>query len=953
MPYGSHPDSNAQFRLLDPSRQYYFFGDDNVIHSTWTTIELATIPRGGIEGLLIGLDQGILECLDWTADDIRFYFLGTRDTASDISFVPVLPDLPQTNVQDAIEQLLEYTVTDQNHVHANKPLLDLITDAGSGQVITNAERTKLQGIETNATRDQIASEVPFTPDGDITASNIQDAITEVRDDTDIKLGGKSDVGHTHDAADINDLSTAIANDPSMHVHGNKPVLDQITDAGSGQIITALERTKLAGIEPGATTDQLASEVPIVDAGGHFTSTHVEGALQELGPNKHAHVNLAVLEQITSAGSGAIITTAERNKLAGIEAGATGDQNASEVPFTPSGDIVATDVQGAIVEVRNDTDAKLAAHSHHASNIGFSNVASGMSSSNVQEALEELDSRVDNLDDDTHTHANQAVLNQISSAGSGQIITAVERAKLASIEEGATADQSASEVPYSPAISGLDATDVQAAIDEVSEKLDTLQLEELNHQSLLNLQGGTASERYHLTQAQLQGLTQGNPTGLHKHEASGITYNNVDSELEADTVQEALDEVAAYTKDLGNFGSYEVSTVSDQSIPSATQTQVIFNLVKEDSFLNTETLFTLGVDGTITFHKAAKYEVYMSAAFDQINYGSLRRAKLLHTNEFDSPVKIAGNSSVPSSTDFTFIAAAAVFDVSVGDKLKVLVEQDSGTPLNLHSNWTILTIKSGKDFIVSGSGGTDPSINDHDHKAIYAYYNAGENLLAGQIVKLGANKVVYKVSNSLVDDADRVIGIVVQSVNTGEEAQIVTYGYIKNLSWNWIANKVLYVDLNGNISQIYTPRAFLQVIATAVAQNELFIEIQEAVIGFDPDDAGQPDMNTMTNVVKYDNSNLSINSNDTLIYQFDIIAWRTAKVVIQAKSISLGLVQASELLITHDGTTPFVTEYGNITNAANDILDFDIQIDGTMLTINGILNVAGNVPVCAQIILLPT
>lgn len=48
------------------------------------------------------------------------------------------------------------------------------------------------------------------------------------------------------------------------------------------------------------------------------------------------------------------------KLDGIETGATADQSAAEVPFTPNGDIAATDVQAAIQEVRDDTDTKLAA-----------------------------------------------------------------------------------------------------------------------------------------------------------------------------------------------------------------------------------------------------------------------------------------------------------------------------------------------------------------------------------------------------------------------------------------------------------------------------------------------------------------------------------------------------------------------------------------------------------------
>lgn len=62
----------------------------------------------------------------------------------------------------------------------------------------DGDKTKLDGIESGAKNDQSATEVPFSPNGDIAASDVQNAIVEVRNDTDTKLGGKSDIGHDHD-----------------------------------------------------------------------------------------------------------------------------------------------------------------------------------------------------------------------------------------------------------------------------------------------------------------------------------------------------------------------------------------------------------------------------------------------------------------------------------------------------------------------------------------------------------------------------------------------------------------------------------------------------------------------------------------------------------------------------------------------------------------------------------
>ena len=94
-----------------------------------------------------------------------------------------------------------------------------------------------------------AGNIGFTPDGDIASTDVQSAIVEVRNDTDTKLAGKSNTGHTHVAADITNFqatvsanSDVVANTAARHTHANSAVLAAITDAGSGQIITATERT---------------------------------------------------------------------------------------------------------------------------------------------------------------------------------------------------------------------------------------------------------------------------------------------------------------------------------------------------------------------------------------------------------------------------------------------------------------------------------------------------------------------------------------------------------------------------------------------------------------------------------------------------------------------------------------------------------------------------------------
>ena len=82
----------------------------------------------------------------------------------------------------------------------------------------------------------------------------------------------------------------------------------------------------------------------------------------------------------------------------------------------------------------------------------------------------------------HTHANKSVLDLITGAGSGEIISGAERVKLSNIETGATADQLASEVPVFPAVNGQ--TDVQSALEDIDGRIGI----EQNTASDANLSG---------------------------------------------------------------------------------------------------------------------------------------------------------------------------------------------------------------------------------------------------------------------------------------------------------------------------------------------------------------------------------------------------------------------------------------------------------------------------------
>ena len=92
------------------------------------------------------------------------------------------------------------------------------------------------------------------------------------------------------------------------------MLSDVQNAGSGRIITDAERTKLNGIETGADVNPAdTDEITEGSVNLYHTNARVDARI--------AAANVTDLADVTSAGSGSIITAAERTKLSGVESGA--------------------------------------------------------------------------------------------------------------------------------------------------------------------------------------------------------------------------------------------------------------------------------------------------------------------------------------------------------------------------------------------------------------------------------------------------------------------------------------------------------------------------------------------------------------------------------------------------------------------------------------------------------
>lgn len=213
--------------------------------------------------------------------------------------------------QEQIEDIIN------NLIVAGTGITKVYNDAGNtltlsitDEVFTSAEKTKLSNIEDGAQVNPTDSEIVQIINNEIGSTDWQTPLSQeqVQDfmasaltggsqtnitvtyndasnvfDFFVTSGGGGGVGLTQE--EIEDLVAGFIINGTGLSKVYDDVTGQLTLSLSNEIFTTSEKNKLAGIETGATADQLAADVPIADVGGNFLATNVESALLELFNNK--------------------------------------------------------------------------------------------------------------------------------------------------------------------------------------------------------------------------------------------------------------------------------------------------------------------------------------------------------------------------------------------------------------------------------------------------------------------------------------------------------------------------------------------------------------------------------------------------------------------------------------------------------------------------------------------
>lgn len=257
-------------------------------------------------------------------------FLSSSTTAANITFADGTGgDISSTNVQGAIRE-----VRDDTDIKLGGKLNRISNPVAGNFAALSADGTLVDSTFRSTSfiaAGTGASGIAFTANGDITSTNVQSAIVEVRDDTDTKLTNK-----------ITKVSSPTA--------GNFPKLGStgdLSDSGFSSSSFMAANTAASGI--GFT------------ASGDITSTNVQSAIVEVRDDTDTKLS-SKADKVSGATNGRFaglnasgnLTDSGFSSSSFLAAG-TG---ASGISFTANGDIASTNVQAAIVEVRDDTDTKL-------------------------------------------------------------------------------------------------------------------------------------------------------------------------------------------------------------------------------------------------------------------------------------------------------------------------------------------------------------------------------------------------------------------------------------------------------------------------------------------------------------------------------------------------------------------------------------------------------------------
>src|SRR5690606_33406772 len=614
--------------------------------------------------------------------------------ASNVAYDNTTSGLTATDVQTALDELanLANDLTDElidngdgtyTHIAVDNTSVTFdtnrvnVTVSGGVYTFLDGQGNPITSIDTNA------NALPYdnTTSG-LTATDVQAAIDELAtqigdldlvDNLDgtfslIDREGAAEVGtvYNSDLTDEGDGQFTFRNNDGSDVQFDVRSVEVVFDAASnsynfldaaGAVIASIDMNAsnvaydnatsgLTATDVQAAIDELATQIGDLDL-----VDNLDGTFSLMAPDGTTVLGAVSKSDLTDEGDGLFTFT---------------NNDGSDVQFDVRSVEVVFDAATNVYNFFDSTGAVIASIDMDASNVAYDNVTSGLTATDVQAALDELANLASNLTDElidngdgTYTHIavdNTSVTfdtNRVNVAVSGGVYTFLDGQgnPITSIDTNANA------LPYDNTTSGLTATDVQTAIDELATQIGDLDLVD-NTDGTFSLMApdgttvlGTVSKS-DLTDEGDGLFTFTNNDGSDVQfdvrsvevvfdaasnsynfldaagaviasidmNASNVAYDNATSGLTATDVQAALDELATQIGDLDLFPY----TALFRSLMSPDGITVLGTVSKSDLTDEGDGLFTFtNNDGSDVQFDVRSVEVVFDAATNVYNFLNLR------------------------------------------------------------------------------------------------------------------------------------------------------------------------------------------------------------------------------------------------------------------------------------------------------------------------------------------
>ncbi len=675
--------------------------------------------------------------------------IATIDTnANALNYDNTNSGLASDNVQDALDEIqsnldattdeledngdgtFTHTAVDGTVVTFDANTTSVMENADGSYTFTDGSGNPITTVETAAS----TNEYDNTNSG-LASDNVQDALDEIQDNLDNttdELIDNNDGTFTHTAVD-GTVVTFDANTTSVMENADGSYT--FTD-GSGNPITTVE-TAASTNEYDNTNSGLASD-------------NVQDALDEIQDNLDN-----TTDELIDNNDGTFTHTTVDGTVV------TFDANTTSVTENADGSYTFTDGSGNPI-----TTVETAASTNE-----YDNTNSGLASDNVQDALDEIQDNLDNTTDElidnndgtfTHTTVDGTVVTFDANTtsvmenadgsytftdGSGNPITTVETA--------------ASTNEYDNTNSGLASDNVQDALDEIQDNLDNTTDELIDNNdgtfthttvdgTVVTFDANTTSVMENADGSYTFTDGSGNPITTVETAASTNEYDNTNSGLASDNVQDALDEIQ---DNLDNT----TDELIDNNDGTFTHTAVDGTVVTFDA--NTTSVME-NADGSYTFTDGSGNPITTVETAASTNEYDNTNSGLASDNVQDALDEIQDN--LDNTTD-------ELIDNNDGTFTHTTVD---GTVVTFDANTTSVTENADGSYTFTDGAGnpittveTAASTNEYDNT------NSG---LASDNVQDALDEVVNSMNNgagvSLVDNND---GTVTLTSDNGDDLGTIT------------------------------------------------------------------------------------------------------------------------------------------------------------------------------------